>query len=135
MIKAAKGERKAPRRRWSPAAKKEKRAAGTAALGSGRHNDGTTRRTYGRYNVLQSGLCCLRAALIYATICVRQSVLELFQDAAGRHADMLGSGYEDMKAAGKAWVLMRVCYHIRQNAGFRKPGNGKHMAKAGQAGF
>lgn len=40
------------------------------------------------------------------------SVLELFQDAAGRHADMLGSGYEDMKAAGKAWVLMRVCYHI-----------------------
>ena len=36
------------------------------------------------------------------------SVLELFQDAAGQHAEEIGVGYEEMAKRSYAWVLTKV---------------------------
>ena len=41
-----------------------------------------------------------------------KSVLNLFQDLAGIHADMIGVGYEDMLAKNLYWILSRVKFDI-----------------------
>ena len=40
------------------------------------------------------------------------SVLDLFQDAAGRHAEKIGVGYEEMKARSYFWVLIKIKFQI-----------------------
>lgn len=39
-------------------------------------------------------------------------VLDLFQKAASRHAEMLGAGYEDLLAKNMMWVLAQVRYGV-----------------------
>ena len=40
------------------------------------------------------------------------SVLDLFQDAAGRHAEEIGVGFEAMKSRSYFWVLIRSKFQI-----------------------
>jgi len=40
------------------------------------------------------------------------AILDLFQDAAGQHAEELGVGFEDMLKRGYLWVLTRVKFDI-----------------------
>lgn len=49
------------------------------------------------------------------------AVLELFQDAAGQHAEEIGVGYDAMLARSYFWVLIRVKFRIMSNpAGSQK---------------
>lgn len=45
------------------------------------------------------------------------SVLDLFQDAAGIHAKLLGSGFEDFKKKNIAWVITGIKYEIIKDIG------------------
>ena len=40
------------------------------------------------------------------------SVLDLFQDAAGEHAKMLGVGHESFSADNKCWMILRLRYEV-----------------------
>ena len=40
------------------------------------------------------------------------SVLDLFQDAAGEHAKMLGVGYDTLASQNKCWMILRLRYEV-----------------------
>ena len=49
------------------------------------------------------------------------AVLDLFQDAAGQHAETLGVGFENMLQRSYLWVLTRIKFHIlRQPKKYQK---------------
>lgn len=48
------------------------------------------------------------------------SVLDLFQDAAGRHAEEIGVGYEAMKERSYFWVLVKIKFQVISQPSFHQ---------------
>ncbi len=43
------------------------------------------------------------------------AILDLFQDVAGKHADIIGVGFDDLKKSNLIWVLVRTKFEIVRN--------------------
>lgn len=63
------------------------------------------------------------------------AVLDLFQDIAGRHADLLGLGYTEMLEKERLWVLLRTCYEVDHYPAFGETVNIATWPQQGRLDF